>query len=100
VVRIPQIRLRGIFNPIGCCVVCWRHNSTHCRTTNGNRRWIVADILKFGSKFSIFTIGYIMPEGTFMNTIQNPVLFAYTLGFLFTCIFILYIYLDTRVEKK
>ena len=35
-----------------------------------------------------------------MNTIQNPVLFAYTLGFLFTCIFILYIYLDTRVEEK
>ncbi len=41
-----------------------------------------------------------MPEGAFMNTIQNPVLFAYTLGFLFTCIFILYIYLDTRVEEK
>lgn len=41
-----------------------------------------------------------MSKGALMNTIQNPVLFAYTLGFLFTCIFILYIYLDIRNVKR
>lgn len=37
-----------------------------------------------------------MPEGEVMMDIQNRVLFAYTLGFLFTCVLIVYIYLDTR----
>lgn len=35
-----------------------------------------------------------------MIDIQNPILFAYTLGFLFTSLLIIYIYMDISNTRK
>lgn len=83
---ISKTRLHGVLNSVGSCVVRRRHYCAYRGANIYGSRRTPPDFLK--------------PWRKDMIAIQNPVLFAYALGFLFTCVLVLYMYLDTRNTRK
>lgn len=96
--EISKTCLHGVLNSVGSCMVRRWDYCTYRSSSNGRRTH--PELLKSGGKLPFSAARSTISEGATMIIIQNSVLFAYALGFLFTCILILYMYLDTRDARK